>query len=310
MADYREGSGSTVPVETGYKIQKICVGNKQVRPDINISTTVVCDFRAWASGEKTTLNEMKVAGDFISYNDSGAVQNWDNWTLRLIIPSTDRAAEVLFGGGYNYNTAITNKWYSNGVTISDTSTWLRQNLIKKAYLKVTGWYISSAYPVFGAWWIYVCFSKKKVSSNVNNSNYSNAGFIFGRGNDSSFRSYKLYPVDQDLRYLVLPTTQNVQWNGSIASEYVDQWVSCMFSRLTLETRWTDPSNFHYWLIVEASWNEYDLWLCSDLWSAAIGVACNDWRMTWQYKEIGEAYLEMFDNYYIDRSWSITTTKPR
>lgn len=277
-------------------------------------TTIVCDFKAdwtWT----TTVNDLLVEWDFCRQRSwNTAMSAGDNWTLRLSIPATDYSAAILLWGG-NSNWTITNLWYSNWWV-----DWLKQNLIKKAYLKMSTLYDSwqwdswnGAYPVFNRWWIHVRFSKKVIQSNWSPRDWTStsccAWFTFPRWDNSSRSSYIVHPIDANTQYLALPTTENL-WENHTATWYIDQWVSCLYSRLTLETRGSSPSNFHYRLIVWATWNEYDLWLCSNLWSCALQKSSWDRWKVWSYIELDEAYLEFFDNYYIDETWNITTTKPR
>lgn len=301
-----------------YKLKRILIHDngieKQVRPTTPPST-VICDFKAswWGT---TTVNDLLVKWDFCSQRDwKTSMTTWDNWTLRLLIAATDYSAGIYLWWGER-DWAITNKWYSNWASFANG---LKQNLIKKAYLKMSNLYdskagSSGAYPIFNRWWIYAEFSKAVNSTNrVNNSwtaqSWCWAWFYFPRGDYSGYARYIIKPIDANTQYLALPTTQNL-WENHTATWYVDQWVSCLYSRLTLETRWTDPSNFHYRLIVWATWNEYDLWLCSSLWSCHLTKDAGDWRKAGSYVEIDEAYLEFFDDYYIDENWNITTTKPR
>lgn len=267
-------------------------------------STVVCDFRAWAAWETTTLNEMLVLWDFCRERSWKTwVTYWSNWTLRLQIPSTDYSWYLCLWWT-EWNWAITNRWYANGVSVG----WaLRQNLIKKAYARIS-WTNDASYPQFCNWWIAVNFTKKLVSSNWDWGNNSTSWFIFHRSNYWSRDSYRRFPIDSNVQYLVLPSTPNVG-NWLTCSQYIDQWVSCFTSRVTLETRWTKPEEMHYWLIIDASGNEYDLWLCSDLWAASLCVESWDWWHSWCYKEVDEAFIEYYDGYYIDESWNITDTKP-
>jgi hypothetical protein len=303
-----------------YKLKRIMIWpngvEKQVRPVASpVSSTVVCDFKAswWGT---TTVNELLVKWDFCSQRDwKVSMTTWDNWTLRLLIAATDYSAGIYLWWAER-DWAITNKWYSNWASFANG---LKQNLIKKAYLKMSNLYdskVSSSgdYPIFGRWWIFAEFSKavnstNRVSDAWTAQSWCWAWFYFPRGDNSNYARYIIKPIDANTQYLALPTTQNL-WENHTATWYVDQWVSCLYSRLTLETRWTDPSNFHYRLIVWATWNEYDLWLCSSLWSCHLAKDAWDWRKAGSYVEIDEAYLEFFDGYYIDENWNITTTKPR
>lgn len=265
------------------------------------TTTVVCDFRSDWWGNMTAA-QLISASDFVTQSSwYTCASTWSNWTLRLSIPSTDKSASLNFMGR-------TSSWYSNGDSWQNGK---KQNLIKKMYMKINSLYAAQSwYPTFTNAGVYWTFNIKKNSTNINWNNYAcQYWFALPRWNNSSYSSYIKYPVDSNTQYLVLPTSEHY-WNGQTCTGYVNQWTSCIYSRLTLEVRWDDPSNFHYWLIVWATGNEYDLWLCSGLWSCEMAISSSDWRQVGSYKEISEAYLEVFDGLYIDGSWNITTTKPR
>lgn len=278
----------------------------------SLNTTVVCNFKAdwtWT----TSVNSLLNIWDFCQkINNSLTV--WTDWTLRLSIVATDESA-VIYLWWTNWNWAITNLWYSNW-----WRAWidLKQKLIKKASLKIStihqDWYSDCfIYPSYNCWWVFATFSK-----HINNTNWwwwtqlsdvSRAGFVFNRSVSSTWYNHNTYPADPNVQYLALPSHTNT-WVNTTSSSYIDQWVSCIDSIVTLETRWTWPNNFHYRLIVEKTWNEYDLWLCSDLWSCNLAVESFDWWRVWSYKEIDYAYLEYFNDYYIDENWNITNTRPR
>jgi len=271
-------------------------------------STVVCDFRSWASWEATPYSVLVANNNFVGQRSwNNCISQWNNWTLRLTIPSTDYAAAIKLWWWEAWWNWISNDWHSTWNT-SNWSTSLKQNLIKKAYLTVSA--ISSTdYPNFWSAWVYLRFTKKIIPSNVSNETDSAAWFIFPRANYSSYSWYQLYPSDVDVKYLALPSTPNVAWNWTTCSDYINQWVTSIGSKVILETRWSSPSDLHYWLTIEVTWNEYDLWLCSDLWSCYVWVDCWDWWHSWQWKEISDAYLEMYDSWYIDYDWNITDTKP-
>lgn len=270
-------------------------------------TTVVCDFKAdwtWI----TTVNDL-LTDDWTSCNNASARSAWSNWTLRLSIPATDKSAVISLWW-------LANWWYCS------TSSWQsgrQQNLVKKAYVKISNVYITNQYSwvnygTYGCKWPHLTFQKKIVSTNwrwYNNETtyFSKWWFVFRTSSWSSWSSYALTaPNDPNVQYLALPSHPNT-WVWVTSSDYIDQWVSCLYSRLTIETRWTEPSNFHYRIVVGATGNEYDCWLCSDLWPISLEVGSWDWRCSGSYKEIDEAYIEFFNNYYIDETGAITTTKP-
>ena len=272
-------------------------------------STVVCDFRSWASWEATPYSVLVANNNFVAQRSSSynSISQWNNWTLRLTISRTDYAAVIKLWWWEAWWNWISNAWYNTWNT-SSWNTSLKQNLIKKAYLTVSA-ISSTSYPNFTRAWVFIDFCKKVESSNISNGSSSMAWFVFPRSNYSSYSWYQLYPSDVDVKYLVLPSTPNIAWNWTTCSDYINQWVTSIGSKVILETRWSSPSNLHYWLTIEVTWNEYDLWLCSDLWACSVNVECSDWRQTWSYKEISEAYLEMYDGWYIDYDWNITDTKP-
>lgn len=266
-------------------------------------TTIVCDFKAdwtWT----TTVNDL-LSNDWTACNAENARSAWSNWTLRLSIVSTDHNAGI-------HLWSLTNGWYTDW-------TWTYQNLIKKASLRINNihqdWSSDcSTYPSYTPAGVFATFSKRIVDTNRYDrdhvANGSRAWFVFPRSdNSSSYSSYIVHPADPNIQYVALPSHPNT-WYNKTSTSYIDQWVSCLDSVVTLEVRWNDPSDFHYRLVIEKTWNEYDLWLCSTLGFAAIHVESYDrWRVG-SYKEIDLAYIEYFDNYYIDNLWNITTTKPR
>lgn len=271
-------------------------------------STVVCDFRSWASWEATPYSVLVANNNFVAQRSwYNSISQWNNWTLRLTIPRTDYAGAIKLWWWEAWWNWISNAWYNTWNT-SNWVTSLKQNLIKKAYLTVSA-ISSTSYPNFWRAWVYIDFCKKVVSSNISNDTHSVAWFVFPRSNYSSYSWYQIYPSDVDVKYLVLPSTPNIAWNWTTCSDYINQWVTSIGSKVIIETRWSSPSNLHYWLTIEVTWNEYDLWLCSDLWACIIAVDCWDWWQNWSYKEISEAYLEMYDSWYIDYDWNITDTKP-
>lgn len=279
-------------------------------------TTIACDFRAGASWETTTINDI-LSNDWLWRNNASAKSAWTDWRLRLSIPATDKSAWICLWWWYSWDSW----WITNGGFSAPTSwsTWRKQNLIKKAYVRIAYVYITNQYSwvnygTYNSKWPYVNFQKKLVATNWRWYNgettyVSRWWFVFRTSSWSSWSSYaNPGPNDPNTQYLALPSHPNT-WTWVTSSDYIDQWQSCLYSRLTLETRWTDPSNFHYRLIVDATGNEYDCWLCTALWPASLEVASWDWRCSWSYKEIDEAYIEFFNNYYIDETGAITTTKP-
>ena len=267
-------------------------------------TTVVCDFRAWAPWELTTLAQVKNPWDFIAQRGSSEIVDWADWSVRIRISRTDYFAQVCLWWCEFYGSTITNLWYSNWIPNRASG---KQNLIKKAYIRIKSSYWSSSwYSTYGKNWVVMYFANKQVSSNIYWSDACCAWFPFSRWSDSW--NYIWGPLDSNVQFLALPSTLSV-WAGVRCTTYINQWVSCADSRVTLETRWTWPSDFHYWLIVEKTWNEYDLWLCSNLWWAQVVVECCDWWHAWSYRDIDEIYMEVFDNWYIDADWNITDTKP-
>lgn len=282
------------------------------------TTTVACDFRAWASWETTTINQI-LSNDWIIYNNSSAISAWSNWRLRLSIPSTDRSATICLWWWYSSSSWNCTNWgFAKPSTWQD---WRMQNLIKKAYLRIAYIYATNTqssywywYWVFSPRWPSVVFNKKLVSTNWRWydgwTTYLSKGWFVFRNSDGGWASaYTAWPTDSNTQYLALPSHPNT-WIWVTSTSYINQWQNCQYSRLTLETRWTDPSDFHYRLIVWLTWNEYDLWLCSDLWPANVEVTSGDWYCAGSYKELDEAYIEYYNELYIVSDWTITTTKPR
>lgn len=284
-------------------IKAVYYWSKKIWP-IDLPSTVVCNFIAswWWT---TSLDTIKSTS--FSHWNASSIASWSNWTVRYSISKTDVHAWIALWWYAN------NLWNNNWWEINRSSN-LKQKLIKKAYLKISNlFYSTSWYPVFTPAWVYVEFSKHVISTNFTDYNSSTstksmAWFIYPRWNNSSWSSYITYPVDSNTQYLALPTTPAWVWKTS--TWYIDQWKSCLYSRVILEVKWSNASNFHYRLTVEETWNSYDLWLCSALWSCCIRVWSWDRWMVWAYKEVSEAYLEVYDNWYITETWAISQTKPR
>lgn len=285
------------------KVKEVYYWSKKIWP-VDLPSTVVCNFIAnwWWT---TSLDTIKSTS--FSHWNSSSIASWSNWTVRYSISKTDVHAWIALWWYAN------NSWNNNWWVIGWSST-LKQKLIKKAYLKISSLYASGSwYPVFTPGWVYVEFSKPVISTNFTDYNKSTstksmAWFIYPRWDNSTRRWYIVYPIDSNTQYLALPTTPAWCWKTS--TWYINQWKSCLYSRVILEVKWSNASNFHYRLTVEETWNSYDLWLCSALWSCCIHVWSWDRWMVWSYKEVSEAYLEVYDDWYITETWAISQTKPR